>query len=176
MLAGLLGSSEVRPWPVRTAAGLASHMRASVNSTPLPSIFVQVRPMSAPLRYWCMSAMVQLPMKAFNRRPLCPKKCLPAPNGRSNVLMKLNTYGRSKGRYDFGCVRLYISCGYTWFCEKICRYVSNASDFDQTYEVWNCHPPKRRCTLMVPASYQVRPSPLFRDQTFRNCGKGRRAW
>src|ERR1051325_7307268 len=120
--------------------------------------------------------MVQLPTTAFSSLPAELKKCLPLPNGRSYVLMKLNTFGRSNGEYDFGWVRLYISCGYTWFCEKIWRYVSSASVFDRTYELVNCQLPKRRWTLMVVASYHVWPWPLLRDQTFRNCGKGRSDW
>ena len=40
----------------------------------------------------------------------------------------------------------------------------------------NCQSPKRRCTLIVAASYHVCPWPLLRDQTFRNCGNGRSDW
>src|SRR5437763_3215449 len=48
-LAGLLGLSEVRVWPVRTSPPLALHILASVNRTPL-SVFAQVRAIRLPLR------------------------------------------------------------------------------------------------------------------------------
>src|SRR5689334_172013 len=132
MLDGSLGSSDARLAPVRIGPPLALHILASVNRTPLPRVFGQVRAKSAPLRHWCVSAIVQPPTSAFTSRPLLDRKCCPLPNGRSYVLRKLNTFGRSNGRYDLGCVRLYMSCGYTWFCVKICRYVSNPSDLDRT--------------------------------------------
>src|SRR5215831_9473566 len=108
MLAGLFGSSDVRPWPVLTATGLASHILASVNSTPLPRVFGHVKAISAPDRYWWVSEMVHPPTRAFMSRPLSVRKRLPLPTGMSKVLMKLNTFGRSNAMYDFGWVRLYM--------------------------------------------------------------------
>src|ERR1041384_5380390 len=112
MLDGLLGSRSIRLAPVRIGPPFALHIRSSVNSTPLPSVFGQVSANSAPLRHWCVSAMVHPPTIALTRRPLFGRKCLPLPKGRSYVLRKFKTFGRSNGKYDFGCVRLYMSCAY----------------------------------------------------------------
>src|SRR2546421_12831380 len=49
-LAGLFGLSDVRSWSVRTGPPLALHIRASVNSTPLPSVFGHVSASRLPLR------------------------------------------------------------------------------------------------------------------------------
>ncbi len=50
-LCGSLGFSDVRSVPVRIGPPFASHLRASVNKTPVPKAFGQVSENKAPLRY-----------------------------------------------------------------------------------------------------------------------------